>query len=281
MNTAELFGQTFSLSLMDCTAHLPRSSENGLSALQLPLLMLLLAGVSGAVRAISSVRISLSSSMTCSAQAVTSMNTAELFGQTFSRSLINCTVRICLKSSENDLSAFQRPLLMLLLAGVSGAVGAISSVRISLSSSMTCSLEDAGKLASDLVEGHGHARAIAPPPILAYGDTLSSVGLSAGFSTLLLSIFFDVRCLQLSATAPGGYTGAWLDPCAAAPPKSKFGLFGDLLRTTLVEMHQDVEQSRSGMLHLDAARSSRSRSSLTVAMAMADGSQCDCDLAGT
>ena len=68
MNTAELFGQTFSLSLMDCTAHLPRSSENGLSALQLPLLMLLLAGVSGAVRAISSVRISLSSPMTCSAQ---------------------------------------------------------------------------------------------------------------------------------------------------------------------------------------------------------------------
>ena len=110
----------------------------------------------------------------------------------------NCTVRICLKSNENGLATLQRPLLMLLLAGVSGAVRAISSVRISLSSSMTCSLEDAGKLASDLVEGHGHAIAIAPPPILAYGDTLSSVGLSAGFSTLLLSIFFDVRCLQLS-----------------------------------------------------------------------------------
>ena len=73
------------------------------------------------------------------------MNTAELFGQTFSLSLINCTVRICLKSSENGLATLQRPLLMLLLAGVSGAVGAISSVRISLSSPMTCSAQEAGK----------------------------------------------------------------------------------------------------------------------------------------
>ena len=103
------------------------------------------------------------------------MNTAEPFGQTFSLSLIKYTVRIC----ENGLAALQLPLLMLLLAGVSGAVGAISSVRISLSSSMTCSPQEAGKLASSLVEGHGHATAITPPPILAYGDTLSSVLLAS------------------------------------------------------------------------------------------------------
>ena len=69
------------------------------------------------------------------------MNTAEPFGQTFSLSLIKYTVRIC----ENGLAALQLPLLMLLLAGVSGAVREISSVRISLSSSMTCSAQEAGK----------------------------------------------------------------------------------------------------------------------------------------